>query len=431
MVAPAGAAADAARAGAPMVVLEGTNGRQTLRAAGYHTHSWIPLPSLEDPRVLVPVGSPAVARYAMRSWAGCDRAWKRARNFTAGTVLGRDATAELCRTITVGMRTQAPPFLMTGGRDLGIPPDAPFLLNVGGGDILSRAAFQVFPKKGSRSPAWVLKFSRVRGYDRPFVEDERGLGLIAAAGGTAASRAPRLLGRFQVDGYHASLETAAAGVPLDHFLASPSPRRTKLAVVDEIAAWILTVANRTSARSALLDAERRRLSEEVLPEWGSSPELVDAVADVPAVLQHNDLGCWNMVVGDGDFQVIDWERALAHGFPLWDLFYFLTDALALVDGAGEAGWDRYVACLYRGELASSAILFAWTRRMVGTLGIPPHAVGPLAALCWMHHGMSHLSRREVGARFQADVSLLPRAERVAPLWLADPALGTSWDAWRG
>ncbi|MDP8975768.1 MAG: phosphotransferase [Actinomycetota bacterium] len=430
VVAPAVAAAEAARLGAPMVVLEGTSGRRTLRAGGYRIRSWMALPSLEEPRVLVPVGSPDVARYAMRSWAACDRAWKRVRNFAAGTILGHGATAALYRTVTVGVRTQAPPFLMAAARDLGVPPDAPFLLNVGGGDILSRAAFQVFPN-GSRFPAWVLKFSRVRGYDRPFVEDERGLGLIAGAGLTAAAHAPRLLGRFQVDGYNASLETAAVGVPLDHFLASPKPRRTKLAVVDEIAAWILTVAGLTSARSALLDVERRRLTEEVLPQWGCSPELVDAVADVPAVLQHNDLGCWNMVVGDGDFQVIDWEKARAHGFPLWDLFYFLTDALALVDGAGDAGWDRYVARLYRGELASSAILFGWTRRMVSTLGVPAHAVGPLAALCWMHHGMSHLSRREVGGRFQANVSLLPRAERVAPLWLADPALGTSWHAWRG
>ena len=429
VVAPAGAASEAASLGAPMVVLEGARGRRALQAAGYLTQSWMPLPSLEAPRALLPVGHPDVARYAVRSWAASDRAWKRARNFAAGTLLGHRAPAEVRRTVTIGLRSQAPSFLMAAARDLGVPAEAPFLLNLGGGDILSRAAFQVFPK-GASSPAWVLKFSRVRGYDRPFIDDERGLGLIAAAGATAASRAPRLLGRFQVDGYHASVETAAVGLPLDHFLVSSKPRNTKLAVVERIANWILDVAKSTASSSALLNEERRRLTGEVLPQWGVAPELAGGLAGVPAVLQHNDLGCWNMVVGDGDFGVIDWESTRAHGFPLWDLFYFLTDALALVDGMGETDWDGYVARLYRGELPSSAILFAWTRRMVSTLRIPPHAVGPLAALCWMHHGMSHLSRQEAGNRFQTDVSKLPRAERVAPLWLSDPALGTDWSCWR-
>ena len=429
VVATGGAALEAARAGASMVVLEGARGRRTLEAAGYHTQSWMPLPSLEAPRALMPVGHPDVARYAVRSWAASDQAWKRARNFAAGTLLGHRSPAEFRRTVTIGLRSQAPSFLMAAARGLGVPADAPFLLNLGGDDILSRAAFQVFPK-GASSPAWVLKFSRVRGYDRPFIDDERGLGLIAGAGAAAASRAPRLLGRFQVDGYHASVETAAVGLPLDHFLVSSKPRPTKLAVVDRIASWILDVARSTASSSALLDEERRRLTEEVLPQWGVAPELASGLADVPTVLQHNDLGCWNMVVGDGDFGVIDWESTRAHGFPLWDLFYFLTDALALVDGVGETGWDGYVVRLYRGELPSSAILFAWTRRMVSSLGIPSHAVGPLAALCWMHHGMSHLSRQEMGNRFQADVSKLPRAERVAPLWLSDPALGTDWNCWR-
>ncbi len=429
VMAPAGAESEAAGAGAKMIVLEGTRGWRALEAAGYSTSRWMPFPSLEAPRALVPIGQPDVARYAVSSWAASDRAWKRARNRAAATLLGHGAPGVARRTVTVGLRSQAPPFLLAAARDLGVPPDAPFLVNLGGADILSRCAFQIFPK-GSRSPAWVLKFSRVRGHDRPFVNDERGLGLIARAGGTAASRAPRLLGRFEVDGYHASVETAAVGRPLDQFLRSSEPRQAKLAVVDKIATWILDMARSSRARSALLVDERRRLNEKVLPQWGLTSDLAADVADVPAVLQHNDLGCWNMVVSKGDFRVIDWESALAHGFPLWDLFYFLTDALSLIDGAGEAEWDRYVPRLYRGELASSALLFAWTRRMVVTLGIPPHAVGPLAALCWMHHGVSHVSRQEAGGRLQTDLSQVPRAERVAPLWLCDPALGAGWDCWR-
>lgn len=429
VVAPAGAAAAAARLDAPIVLLEGGGGWRDLEARGYRAQRWMALPSLDAPRALIPVGNPTVAGYALSSWAAPDRRWKRARNQAVSALVGHGFEGGARRALTIGLRSPAPPFLVAAARSLGVPSDAGLSLHLGGADVLSRAAFQIFPK-GSRSPRWVLKFSRVRGYERPFVDDERGLRLIAGVGGPPASHAPRLLGRLHADGYQASVETAAVGQPLNQFLASSVSRAVKLAAVAKVAGWALEVAERTAARGETLRAERRRLAKQVLPCWGASTDLVEALPDGPAIVQHNDLGCWNVMVGGGDFCVVDWESAVGAGLPLWDLFYFLTDALALVDGAGETGWDTYVGRLYRGELPSSAILFDWTRRFVGALGIPPGAVGPMAALCWMHHGISHLSRQATGARFGTDISSLPRAERVAPVWLSDPALGTSWDRWR-
>ena len=303
------------------------------------------------------------------------------------------------------------------------------MLSLGGADPLSRAVLLIFPE-GSRSPHWALKFARVRAYDESFLADERGLGLIAAAGERAAHRAPRLLGRFEIDGFHASVETAAVGQPLNHLLDSSRPRSTKLAMVDRVATWALELAVSTATRTDVVGMQRRRLTEEVLSKWPTPPALGPQLGDVPAVTQHNDLATWNVMVSGSDFCVVDWESAMPHSFPLWDLFYFLTDALARVDGARDAEWEGYVARLFRGDVASSAILFAWTRRMVGTLGIAPATVGSLATLCWMHHGLSHLSRQEAASRFAADVWHIPRAERVASVWLSDPQLGTGWDRWR-
>ncbi|HEX2045478.1 MAG TPA: hypothetical protein VHF23_07630, partial [Gaiellaceae bacterium] len=133
-------------------------------------------------------------------------------------------------------RRPAPPFLVARAFGLGIPPGADWLLMPGQGDELSRGGFHLFPP-GEPDPAWILKFARVAGYVEPFERDERGLGLAARAGGVAAARAPRLLGRFDVGGLHASVETAAAGQRLVGFLHSDASPAAKRAAVEAVASW--------------------------------------------------------------------------------------------------------------------------------------------------------------------------------------------------
>ena len=147
------------------------------------------------------------------------------------------------------------------------------------------------------------------------------------------------------------------------------------------------------------------------------------------MLQHNDLGTWNAVwAAPGEFTVLDWESARGNGLPLWDLLYFSVDALGLLDGArtAEQRADHAVRLL-RGELPASQTLFETIQRYVSELAIPAESVGPLATLCWLHHGLSHVKRGErLGAEAQ-----VPPAERIAPIWLEDPLLGPGWDRWRG
>ena len=58
-------------------------------------------------------------------------------------------------------------------------------------------------------------------------------------------------------------------------------------------------------------------------------------------------------------------------------------------------------------------------------------VGPLVALCWMHHAQSPLERavrleRHAGGAAQ----WMHGTELNAEAWLSDPALSTDWPVWR-
>ena len=158
-----------------------------------------------------------------------------------------------------------------------------------------------------------------------------------------------------------------------------------------VADWIVRVGVETRHDGA--GPELERLRNEVITSWPTAPDdLLHGLSGLPAVLQHNDLGPWNIISeGGSEFTAVDWESANPSGLPLWDLWYFLAHALRLVDGKHGADGTAF-SRLFRGEAASSPELFRWTRTAVEALDIPPEAVGRLATLCWLHHGLSREAR---------------------------------------
>ncbi len=421
-VAPVERAADALGLGARAVVLEGRGGARKLRRAGYATTRFLPLPSIEAPDLLLPLERDAPVGYALTTWRPAETRAKQARN---------RALAALARFVpdprplqALGLREPGPPATLAAAARFGVPADAGWFLTLGQGDDLTRAVFHVFAP-GARNPGWVVKTARMPGYDEPFAKDEAGLALVETAGGVALRHAPRLLGRFEVEGRHASVETAAVGERLSTLLARDRAHGRQ--AFDDVAGWVSDVGAQTAGPGALGD-ELARLEREVLPSWKAPASLLSGLAELPAVLQHNDLGTWNTVwAAPGEFTVLDWESARADGLPLWDLLYFAVDALGLLDGARTAEQRaEHAIRLLRGELPASDTLFDTIRRHVARLAIPAEAVGPLATLCWLHHGLSHVRRGEqLGAEAQ-----IPPAERIAPIWLDDPLLGPAWDRWR-
>jgi len=435
-VAPSRLVAEALATGAAMLIVEGRGAGRTLRRAGFAVERLLPLPSVEEPDVLLPLDRPSVARYALSRSLLPSTRLKELRNRAVATGQGLEFAGRLRSLVTVGAREPGPPFLVAAAEGMGVSRGAGWFLASGQGDRLSRGLFQLFPP-GSHEPAWALKFAAVPGYAAPFERDQRGLELVAGVGGVAAARAPRLLGRFSAGGIEASLETAAVGSRLVSYLRSSAPLPARTGAVDAIAAWVVEVETETAGSEALLADERHRLIRDVLPHWsfaGVAADLVERLPPVPAVLQHDDLGTWNLVIdGGGDrFTVLDWEGARRFGFPVWDLWYFLADAFAVLDGAvGVDAQEEHFAQLFRGELPWSERLFGWTRRAAEALALPATSVGPLAMLCWLHHGVSHLARADaVELHAPGSRPAATRFERLARRWLRDPLLGPAWPAWR-
>jgi hypothetical protein len=419
---------------AEALILEGRVPKRALRLAGLSTERFLPLPDRHAPEVILPLDQPLPARYAISEWTVARRPWKIARNRILTALIGRALVPPLPMAITVA--APGPPFAVAEAERRLEAERLGWFLTLGEGDALARGVFHLFPPSASE-PSWVLKFSRVGAHVEPFDREEKSLSAVAAAGGELARHAPRLLERFEVDGLPASLETAAAGRRLTAVLNSPrrSERDRARPLVDEVAAWLVAVARSTATGPDRLDQERRRVADEVVPRWrelGATRELVTALPPVPAVFEHRDLGSWNLIAGRGGFTAVDWESSCPTGFPLWDLLYFMTDALAHLDGASSlAARPEHARRLYRGESASSDVLFRWIARMVEATSLPREAVGPLATLCWMHHGVSHLARGETADALAAgDAAFATPFEGIARAWLTDPALGPRWDRWR-
>ena len=274
-------------------------------------------------------------------------------------------------------------------------------MTLGGFDVLSRSVFQLFAT-GQSKPTWVVKFMRVPGHAEPFDRDERGLRLVESAGDAVSSRVPRILGRFETEGLHASVETAVSGYRLNDFMLRPVPREEKVRVVEAVAGWILELGRRTARGAETLRGERERLARDVIPLFqddGVSASLVDGFPGVPGVLRHGNIGTWNVIAsGPDDFSVIDWETAREHTLPLCDLVFFLGNALLHLDGAtAPESRDRHTLQLFLGELPSSEILFRWIRNAVDALELPAEAVGPIVTLCWLDHAAEDVARTSLPA----------------------------------
>ena len=388
-------------------------------------------PGAAGPETIVPVDPPGALRYYLSRMSSPPALAGRLRNRGFAALSRTPVPVErllpgsaLATVLAEDARPLLVPALVRAAHALGVPSEAQWVLALGRGDDLQRAVFHLL--LGGRR-RWVVKFARVPGAADSFTRDEEGLALVGSAGGTTAAHAPTHLGRLHVAGHVGSVESAAPGRPLLELLGS-----APLPLVERIAAWVLQMGTATAAPAAALQPERQRLEREVLPAWrplGVPDDLVAALPDLPAVLQHNDLGTWNVMTDGHAFMAVDWESARSAGMPLWDLCYFLADALPRAEGPADPG--TYLArtlSLFAGRSPHSPVLFGWVRAAVEALQIPPAAVGPLVTLCWLHHGLSaELRGRALAASAAAPLGHLALLGRH---WLADPALGSSWSAWR-
>ena len=236
----------------------------------------------------------------------------------------------LATLVIEGAQPRLVPAMVRAAEALGVPADAQWVLALGRGDDLQRSVFHLL-HNGQRR--WVLKFGRVPGAAASF-DSRRGgprLGAIRRwhdrrsrtnSSGLSSGRRTQRLGR---DG---RARPAIAGAAREATAAAADRSHRRLGPPDEsdhggpgggLAAGAPPARAGRVARLACL---------------GAPADLVERLPAVPAVLQHNDLGTWNVVTDGRAFMAVDWESARPDGMPLWDLCYFLADALPRLAGLG-------------------------------------------------------------------------------------------------
>ena len=366
-VAPVERADEVLGLGARAVVLEGRGGARKLRNAGYATSALSPASEHRSAR------PPAAARARRPGQVRADHlaprgdpaeAGAQPRARSAGTACARPAPAAGARTararsagdargrgaLRSARRRRVVPDARSGRRPdaRGLPRVRPGLSEPGlGGQDGSRARLRRAVREG-RGRARARRSGRRR----------RASACAAPARPVRGRGAPRVgrersRRRAALDAARARSSSRAAGVRRRRRPGSrtwESRRRPRRA--------------RRRARPAGAGGPAERGTRPRASSRGS--------AQLPAVLQHNDLGTWNAVwAAPGEFTVLDWESARANGLPLWDLLYFSVDALGLLDGArtAEQRADHAVRLL-RGELPASQTLFETIRRYVSELAHP-------------------------------------------------------------
>lgn len=416
-------------AGAAAVLFVGGRARRApAPAAGARRLHLLAAPDLLAPRLVVCLEHPVAASYALRAWSSDGPPARRARNAVAGRLarLGWPLRPFASGLLDVG---PGPPAIVAAAAAVSageIDPRSGWFLTAQGGDDMTRPVLHLV-RPGDHVPSHAVKLSRRPGNARPFDEDERALALVGRAGPKVAARAPRLVARVRMHGYEASVETSAPGITLDRALRRGTGAP---ALVDAISAWVLELGAAT-ARPCSLGPELTRLGDEVLVPRRLDVGLLAPLVGLPGVLQHNDLDSWNIHAdADGRFTVLDWESARVDGVPLWDLAYFLGEALPLTAGAGSFEERAATAVeIFAGRHELSAVAFGWIGRGTRLLSIPDEAVGPAVLTGWLHHAASHVARATALRHGGATVTAVSPAEHIADRWLADPDLGMSWRAW--
>jgi hypothetical protein len=220
-------------------------------------------------------------------------------------------------------------------------------------------------------------------------------------------RAPELAGlgpRPIFFGHHAGLalmaESIVEGEPLKRRLGDDPHDPLIGTVVDRLVSLGIATADSSVADPAAIAAELGDMVQRYAAIYGparSERHVLAAAVDrigaskgpIPLVLQHGDVGTWNVLVdSDAEPTLIDWEAAVPHGMPLWDLFYFVRSAAVGVDRR-HGNRDALAGAQHRlfeaGPMAS--LLARAVDRFCAGTGLDRELVEPLFQLCWLHRAL--------------------------------------------
>lgn len=234
------------------------------------------------------------------------------------------------------------------------------------------------------------------------------LARLGGAAEAAGARVPRVLGSGGVAGRRVTVLSVVPGRRAVQEVGRSAARAE--GVLRRAADW-LEAWNRATVRTLPLGAdalerevlEPLRLLGPLLHDGGAYAARVRSLCArvegraLPRVAAHGDLTLHNLLLDGAALGVVDWEAARADGWPLADLEYAATDAMAAAGGRRDraAAW---VECFrpggaWAGELAGRRA------RLADALGIPPPYSELCRHACWLHHAADeHRSAGEAADR---------------------------------
>lgn len=397
--------------------------RRELRREGYRVREVLVLRHEDGtPRLAVPVDGPRHGlRYAVRWLSAPPQGLRRYVDAALLTRVGRYALTATGRTVLLAERLDSTAGLLEAA---GLPSED-WVLILSAGDEATRVVLLAFDGQGE--PLAAVKTVRQAHAASSFDAEALALYAVSEFG---ARGAPHLRCRTTWGEMPVHVEDVAQGELLGRRLTRMTGERG-VAALEQAVRWTRELARATRQPAKALVPERQRLREQVLHFWPSAPPgLTTSLDVVPAVLAHQDLGTWNILVDESDdITVVDWESAVISGMPIWDLLYLLTDGLALLDGARtHTERAEHAIALHAGALPRSALLFRLLIEAAGDLDLPFDAIGRLATLCWLHHAGSRATRVRRG--IGAGNTEVPAAARLGEQWLSDRRLGPDWPALR-
>jgi aminoglycoside phosphotransferase (APT) family kinase protein len=109
----------------------------------------------------------------------------------------------------------------------------------------------------------------------------------------------------------------------------------------------------------------------------------------PAVFQHGDPGTWNLLVTEeNQVAFLDWENALEHGIPLWDLLYFLRSyCVAAGQKSGNYGVLPAIEHFMLEDSPLAEFIVDAFQRYCQRVTLDPALVEPLFFMNWVFWGV--------------------------------------------
>ena len=220
------------------------------------------------------------------------------------------------------------------------------------------------------------------------------LARLGGAAEAAGARVPRVLGSGRASGRAVTVLGVVPGrrAVLEVGRSAARAEGVLRRAADWLEAW-----NRATVQALPLGAdalerevlEPLRLLGPLLHDGGAYAGRVRSLCArvegraLPRVATHGDLTLHNLLLDGAALGVVDWEAARPDGWPLADLEYAATDAMAAAGGYRDraAAWAQCFrpGGAWAGELAGRRA------RLADALGIPPPYAELCRHACWLRH----------------------------------------------